>query len=115
MKRGYAVSIPFSEDCAYDLVVERNGVLERVQCKYTEGDGSFVEVRCRCTNNWATTKYTAATVDWIAVYDRTTNRCYFVPARMLGAQGRSVIHLRIRPARNGQTRGVHWAADFTEW
>ena len=45
--RGYRVSIPFCEDTPYDLVVERHGKLERVQCKYTESDGRVVVVKCR--------------------------------------------------------------------
>lgn len=31
---GYTVSIPLADTAKYDLVVERNGNLEAVQCKY---------------------------------------------------------------------------------
>ena len=30
-------------------------------------------------------RYTAATIDWLAVYDVTTERCYYVPRQNLAA------------------------------
>ena len=113
--RGYRVSLPFCEDTPYDMIVDRAGRLERVQCKYTESDGRVVLVRCRCTNNWVDTRYTAESIDWIATYDQTTKQCFFVPATMLGDEGRTVVHLRLSPSANGQRVGVRWAKDFTNW
>jgi len=113
--RGYRVSIPFCEDSPYDMIVDRNGRLERVQCKYVESDGRVIIVRCRCTNNWVQTRYTPATIDWIATYDHVTKRCFFVPSSMLGDEGRTQIHLRLQGPANNQRIGILWAADFTEW
>jgi hypothetical protein len=31
---GYTVSIPLADTAKYDLVVERNGIFQAVQCKY---------------------------------------------------------------------------------
>ena len=56
-------------------------------------------------------QYTAATVDWIGVYDLTTDRCYYVPSSEF-ADGRTYLHLRLVPARNGQTQGVRLAANY---
>ncbi|HEY8584781.1 MAG TPA: group I intron-associated PD-(D/E)XK endonuclease [Capillimicrobium sp.] len=117
LARGHRVAIPFGEDCPYDLVVDRAGRLERVQVKHTRSDGSVVVVRCRTqslTNGRvrATTKYTAASIDWIAVYDATTDRCFYVPAAELGERGRAELRLRIAPARNGQRSRVRLAADY---
>jgi hypothetical protein len=58
--RGYPVSIPSVDDCRYDLVVEVAGRLERVQIRHA---GCDVAV--------------AAEVDWLAVYDPTTDRCSY--------------------------------------
>jgi hypothetical protein len=114
LRLGYRVSIPFGEDTPYDLVVERHGRLERVQCKYVKSDGNVVVVRCRSTNGWATKKYCADEVDWIATFDVTTERCYYVPASMLG-DGRAAINLRLTPARNGQLQGTRQAVNFLDW
>ena len=114
IERGYLVAIPFGEDAPYDLIVDRGGRLERVQCKYVESDGRCIVVRCRSTNGWATKKYTATDVDWIATFDATTGECYFVPAALLDS-GRAVLHLRLSPARNNQVNGVRHATDFLAW
>lgn len=93
--RGCQISIPFSEDCDYDLIADLNGSIHRIQVKYTESDGKVVTVRCRShslTNGKIrqTKRYTAKIIDWIAVYDRTTDRCYYCPASELGT-GRSYL------------------------
>jgi hypothetical protein len=116
-RRGYKLAIPFGEDCDYDLVVERHGRLERVQVKYTTSDGSIVVVRCRShslTNGRvrATKYYTAATVDWIAVWEATTGTPYYVPSSVF--DGFSDLTLRLTPTRNGQSKGIRHAADFLE-
>ena len=117
-RRGCTVAIPFGEDCDYDLVIDRSGRLERVQVKHTESDGAVISVQCRShslTNGRIrrTKNYTAATIDWLAVYDRTTDRCYYIPAHELG-DGRSELRLRLTPARNNQQAGIRVAADYED-
>lgn len=114
LRRGYKVALPVGEDWRYDLIVLRGSKLERVQCKYTQSDGAKIEVKCRSTNNWGTHKYTAADLDWIACFDTTTNKVYYLPASLL-KEGMSLITLRITPTKNGQTKGVFWARDFLDW
>ena len=58
-----------------------------------------------------TKRYTSRTIDWLAIYDVTTGRCHYIPASELG-EGRSVLHLRLTPARNGQRTGIRLADDF---
>jgi Holliday junction resolvase-like predicted endonuclease len=115
-RKGYKVAIPFGEDWDYDLIIEPDDRLERVQVKYTESDGAVLTVRC-----WSSSltngkvrhikRYTAATIDWLAVYDRVTNRCYYIPATALG-EGRSIMHLRLSPPLNGQHVGINFADDY---
>lgn len=115
--RGCALSFPYGEDCDYDLIADYEGILHRVQVKYTESDGAVIGVRCRShslTNGRVrrTKCYTSETVDWIAVYDRTSDCCYYVPGRVLGT-GRAQLHLRLIPTRNGQKIGIRDAVDYT--
>ncbi len=93
-------------------------LLHRVQVKYTESDGRVVSVRCHShslTNGRVrkTKRYTAKTVDWLATYDRTSDCCYCIPARELGT-GRSQLHLRLAPARNGQHTGIRDADGYID-
>jgi hypothetical protein len=55
--------------------------------------------------------YTADTIDWIAVYDATTMRCFYVPAVELGA-GKAILDLRLAEARNGQQQRIRFADDY---
>jgi Holliday junction resolvase-like predicted endonuclease len=116
LDRGCRLSFPYGEDCDYDLIADKNGILHRVQVKYTESDGNVVSIRCSShslTNGKVRTtkRYTAKIIDWIAVYDRTSECCYYFPASELGS-GRRHLHLRLTPARNGQHIGIRRAADY---
>ena len=118
VKRGYRVAFPFGEDSSYDLIVERDERLERVQVKYAESRDGVIEVRCRShslTNGKIrqTKRYTAKMIEWLAVYDRNTDCCYYIPAVELG-EGRYRMHLRLRPALSGRKLGIHWARDYVE-
>jgi hypothetical protein len=118
MRRGYKVAIPYGEDCDFDLVLIRGTQLERVQIKHTRSDGAVINVRCRShslTNGKIRRikHYTAETIDLLAVYDATSDRCYYVPAKELGA-GRSTLCLRLTPARNGQRLGTRPAEDYLD-
>jgi hypothetical protein len=39
IERGCKLSIPFGEDCNYDLIADFDGVLHRIQVKFTRSDG----------------------------------------------------------------------------
>src|SRR3712207_1370711 len=84
-RRGHPVAFPYGEDCDYDLIVDREGRLERVQVKYARSNGRVLEIRCRShslTNGKVrqTKRYTAGTIEWLAAYDAQTGLCYYVPA-----------------------------------
>jgi hypothetical protein len=115
-RRGFRIAIPFGEDCDFDLVLIRDDRLERVQVKYAESDGIVIPVRCSShslTNGKVrkTKRYTAKTIDLLAVYDRTSSRCYYIPASELG-EGRSILHLRLKPALNKQYLGTRPAENY---
>jgi hypothetical protein len=116
-RRGFKIAIPFGEDCDFDLVLIRDDrPLERVQIKYAESNGVVIPVRCTShslTNGKVrrTKHYTAKTIDLLAVYDRTSACCYYVPAAELG-EGRSLMHLRLKPALNKQYIGTRPAERY---
>jgi PD-(D/E)XK nuclease superfamily protein len=119
VRRGYKIAIPYGEDWDFDLIVCRHEKLERVQCKYTTSNGVFFNVQCRSHSLTrgkikATKHYTAATIDWLAVYDATTERCYYIPAAELGATGKWDLRLRLAPTLNNQRQGVRLAQSYLE-
>jgi PD-(D/E)XK endonuclease len=114
--QGYRIAFPYGEDWDFDLIVRREEQLERVQVKYTESNGEVIRVECRShslTNGKVkkTKRYTAAMIDWLAVYDRTSDRCYYVPAWML-AEGRATLWLRLTPPKNGQRARIRFAERY---
>ena len=117
-RRGYQVSFPYGEDCAYDLIVDRDGQLERVQVKHADSKGRLIRVQCyssSLTNGKVKHRkpYTRNMVDWIAVYDPATNRCYYVSSDEF-AGGRYELSLRIAATRNAQRKGVRFAENYLE-
>jgi hypothetical protein len=118
VERGYRIAIPFGEDHDFDLILCRDETLERIQVKYSRSDGEVITVKCyshSLTNGRIrkTKRYTATSIEWLAVYDPTTDRCFYIPATELGA-GRSTIHLRLTDAKNCQRRGVRFAETYCE-
>lgn len=118
-KRGFRIAFPYGEDCDFDLLFWRppSIELERVQVKYATSDGAVVPVR-PCSHSLtkgrikATKRYTSATIDWLAVYDSTTERIFYVSAAEFGDGMRS-MSLRLVPARNNQRSGIRMADDYS--
>jgi hypothetical protein len=51
--------------------------------------------------------------DWLACYDQTSDRCYYIPSNILGS-GRSYINLRLIEPKNKQASLIRYAEDFLE-
>jgi hypothetical protein len=118
MRRGFRIAFPFGEESDFDLILVAGPRLGRVQVKFTQSDGAVITVRCgshSLTNGKVrqTKRYTAASIDVLAVYDKTTDRCYYVPAGELGG-GRSMLHLRLTPAHNGQSARIRPAVEYLD-
>jgi hypothetical protein len=118
IRRGYGIAIPYGEDSDFDLIVCREGILERVQVKHGASKEEVLVVKCRSyalTNGKVRSVklYTSKTIDRIAIWDKTTDRCFYVPASELGS-GRSMLHLRLTPARNGQHARTRNADDYCD-
>ena len=120
VRRGYQIAIPFGEDSDFDLIFWRGHgePLERVQVKYGQSDGAVLTVNS-CSHSLTngrvrTTKYyTAATIDWLAVYNPRSGRCYYIPAIELGT-GMRMLSLRLRPTQNGQRLGIRHAESYVD-
>lgn len=115
MLDGYKIAIPVGEDWRFDLIVLKDSKLVRVQCKYVTSDGQFISVPCKSSNNWNVKKYTPDEIDWLVVYDRTTDKCYYIPSALLGCNGRHDLRLRVTASKNGQLKNIRYAKDFETW
>lgn len=116
-KQGYKVAVPFGEYGDWDLLVEAvPNKFERVQVKYATSDGISIKVRGRCHSVTAgrvskTKTYDSTMIDWIAVYDTTTDLCYYLKVTQLQAGGET--SLRLLPVANGKSANEYrWAYDY---
>jgi hypothetical protein len=105
---------PVAEGGRYDLILDINNRLWRVQCKWAPREGEVVTVRCyssrRVRDGFLKRRYEPGEVDAFAAYCSELDRCYFIPYELF--QRRTNISLRLGPTHNNQARGVNWAKDF---
>jgi hypothetical protein len=118
IERGWKIAIPYGEDSDVDLIAYRDDQLRRVQVKYARSDGHVVKIRPKSLSltNGKVRKvkcYTAKTIDWLVVWDRTTDACFYMDASELG-DGRTMLHMRLTPAANGQRIGIRFADAYRE-
>lgn len=114
LTKGYKVAIPLGEDWRYDLIVDKNNRLLRIQCKYVELTNGVIKVRCETHDGRNYYRYKQEDLDYIAVYDKITDRCYYISCSYLGG-GRGSLSLRIQETKNGQKKRILRAEDFTKF
>lgn len=69
-RMGYDVSIPFTESAAYDLIVDVNDTLYRVQCKYTSAKEVGLRRIHSNTTGYVTKKTPENAYDWLYVLNK---------------------------------------------
>lgn len=113
--KGYKVAIPLGEDWRYDLIVDKKNKLLRIQCKYVESTNGVIKVRCETHDSRSYYRYQQSDLDYIAVYDKITDRCYYISCSYLGSNGRGSLSLRVVATRNGQKKKILNANDFIDF
>lgn len=118
LRRGFQVALPLAEDSRYDLILDKDGTLLRVQCKAVSPKKGTLIVKCRSTSSWGSKtrsahKYTKDDIDLLAAVDLSSGMVYYVNAEELGS-GRNVLTLRLTPPENGQMKGIRWASEYLD-
>jgi hypothetical protein len=111
---GLPVLRPWAEGCRYDLVLDLEPRLLRVQCKLARQRSGVVVVGLRTNRcvarGYASTSYTAEQIDAVAAYVPSLDRSYLLPVADIAE--RRAVHLRLAPTGNRQLRGVRWAHEY---
>src|SRR6266567_2692986 len=113
---GYKCLIPWGHDHRYDIAIDNNGELIRVQCKTAR----YIRASERIEFNTAITyarvggkphlrKGYQGEADYFAVYSPDTGKVYLVPVDDVP---RTEAKLRLNPSKNNQQKGVRWAKDY---
>jgi hypothetical protein len=111
---GFTVLRPLCEGRRYDLVIDLDPELLRVQCKWARRLDGVLSINLNTSRltpaGYVRTTYTPAQVDAIGAYSAELGRCFLIPiADVAGGRG---IHLRLAPARNNQARRIRWASEY---
>ena len=117
---GYPVSIPYGDSEKYDMIIDINGHLYRLQCKHANSyvnEDNVVEYltiktawQSGYTKNSTTTRhlYTKDDCDYFVTHYEGKN--YLVPVE----QCSTLKTLRILTPKNGQTKGVTFLKDCVD-
>lgn len=116
---GYSVSIPYGDSEKYDMILDYNGCLLKLQCKhakefYENEDLSYLKIKTSWqsgytkTQQYKTHKYTDQEIDYFVTFFQGKN--YLIPVNECSTEKR----LRILPPKNGQTKGVSFLKDYID-
>ena len=114
---GFVVSKPLSNNCRYDLIVEYNNKLYKIQVKTTSNVKDDVMVFATKTTNytkgtWSSNNYTKQDIDAFFLYCEENQWCglYF------GEEDSSFnknLNIRIAPTKTGRTKGIRFADEYS--
>jgi prevent-host-death family protein len=108
---------PTSEHGRADLMFELGDRVWRVQCKWGRLSESGDVIIVSADSCWHTpgrgyvrTSYSETEIDLLAVYCGELDRSFLLPISAVA--GMRQIHLRLKPARNGQRACINLAEDY---
>lgn len=111
-KRGYYCSIPFSGSCRYDLIVDINDKLYKIQCKassYSEDEGVLKMSATRSTTNTQrTVKYTYSEKEVDYFYTSWKEYGFLIPINEVSTEK----YLRVKSPKNGIQSTMSIASDY---
>ena len=112
-ENGCHVSLPYGENSRYDMIVDVNGKLLRVQVKTSslkKEDLNAIEFSCKSSHvnssGVKNIRYSEKEIDYFATY--WNNQCYLVPVQECSVSKT----LRFAPPKNGQIKGISFASEY---
>ena len=110
---GCHVSLPYGENSRYDMIVDVNGILLRVQVKTSSlknGSNDAISFSCRSShvnsNGVKSVRYTAQEIDYFATF--WDGQCYLIPIDECSVEKT----LRFVPPKSGQLKGITFASEY---
>ena len=116
---GYSVSVPYGDSEKYDMILDCNGKLLKLQCKHAKEfyDGeelSYLKMKTAWQSGYTknsayhTNKYTEDEIDYFVTFFQGKN--YLIPVNECSTEK----VLRILPPKNGQTKGVSFLVNYVD-
>ena len=110
---GCDVSIPFGNSQKYDLIIDYKNILYKVQVKHAnDHNGEYFTFKTRWQGHnmsgYTQTKYTKDDIDFFATYYQ--GNVYLIPVEQCSGAEKTI---RIIPPKNGQTKNINFAKDYS--
>ena len=112
LRRGYSFSVPSGVNQRYDLILDIDGDLLKVQCKtgrLKNGVISFPTQSVRASMSGVFTRDYVGEADLFLVYCPENSRVFAVP---VDVAPRTRMCLRVDRSLNGQSQRVNWAETY---
>lgn len=116
---GYSISIPYGDSEKYDMVLDCNGSLYKLQCKHAKPHyENEILTHIKIKTSWQTGytknqqfqthKYSKEQIDFFVTHFEGKN--YLVPVEECSTEKT----LRILPPKNGQIKGVSFLENYVD-
>jgi hypothetical protein len=111
IEKGYVVLIPQNSSLRYDIVVEKDGIFQRVQIKtgrLLDNEAVYFSASSKDPLTKADVPYHGH-IDLFAIYCPHNQQIYVMPVQDATS---TTCTLRLKPTKNNQKNGIRWAADY---
>ncbi len=108
LKLGYVVSIPTSNDCRYDIIVDDGDILHKVQCKTAQVVRGYINFPTSSSNRSKKRDYRDQ-VDLIAAYCERLNEVYICRPEEVP---KTEVRLKLLETDEEQVEGKRYAVNF---
>lgn len=117
---GYSVSIPYGDSEKYDMILDCNKKLYKLQCKHAkeffteDGTLSYLKIKTSWQSGYTKNspykhnKYSEEDVDYFVTHYQDKN--YLIPVNECSTEK----ILRILPPKNGQTKGISFLVNYVD-
>lgn len=109
-EKGYYVSLPMTDNAPYDLIVDFQGRLHKVQVKSRSRVGDIISVQMYSSMRGYKYFYKDGDFDILVVHDKISNELAMLFWDDI--KDLSSLTLRLSPAKNNQTKGIKLFADY---
>ena len=111
-KMGETVLFPFGDNERYDIALDRDGQMYRIQCKTGRYSNGVIEFNTSSTSPYLKGRRRTyhGEVEAFGVYCLELDKVYLVPLAEVPTE--TCALLRVLPTRNQQARGVRFAETY---
>jgi len=116
VERGVMTSVPTSDDCRYDLILDEGGVLRRAQVKWAgmsptrSSNAVQLDLRKDGAGGPKKRSYTAQEIDVVLAYIPQVDRVVALGPEHF--DGKAAIIIRLGAPKNGQTTKLRLYEDY---